>query len=189
LRIVDGGFFDCCLFALAIELNMVGRTKRAVLIAGLAIFVGCKSDPYRQVDVTGKVTTCEGKPAAGGTIVFYPVDDPAASGRPAGNPGREARGKVEDDGTFSLETIGIQPTPGAVVGRHKVAFEMPPTRRRTLTGEDKAGMTPDEIQKLEAEFAADKVYAAIPCSNELAPEEVTVTADGPNVFEFKLQPR
>jgi hypothetical protein len=151
--------------------------------------VGCRRDPYSQVEVTGKIMTCEGKPAAGGTVVFYPIDDPAASGRKAGNPGREARGTVNEDGTFSLTTIGIQPTPGAVTGRHTVAFEMPPTRRPTLSAEDKANMTPDEIQKNEAEFASRKVFAPIPCSNEPEPAEVTVTANGPNAFEFKLKPR
>jgi hypothetical protein len=151
--------------------------------------IGCRRDPYGQVEVTGTIVTCEGKPAAGGTVVFYPIDDPAASGRKAGNPGREARGTVNEDGTFSLTTIGIQPTPGAVTGRHKVGFEMPPTRRPTLSAEDKANMTPDEIQKNEADFASRKVYASIPCSNEPEPAEVTVTAQGPNTFEFKLKPR
>jgi hypothetical protein len=168
---------------------MVRRIPITALLICLAAFLGCRSDRYGQVEVTGKVLTCEGKPAAGGSVVFYPIDDPAASGRPAGNPGREARGTVNDDGTFSLTTIGIPPTPGAVTGRHNVAFEMPPTRRPTLTAEDKANMTPEEIQKNEAEYASRKVYGPIPCSDQLDPAEVTVTAKGPNVFEFKLQPR
>ncbi len=29
-----------------------------------AALVGCKADPYKLVPVTGKVTSCEGKPAA-----------------------------------------------------------------------------------------------------------------------------
>lgn len=159
------------------------------LLVVLLLLGGCRRDPYSPVQVTGKVTTCEGKPAAGGTIVFFPIDDPAASGRKAGNPGREARGTINDEGTFSLTTIGIQPTPGAVTGRHHVAFEQPPTRRPTLTAEDKANMTPEEIQKNEAEFAARKVYSPIPCSDQLDPAEVTVTAEGANHFEFKLKPK
>src|SRR5262245_14107867 len=98
----------------------------------LAAICGCGADPYRLVEVRGKVTTCEGKPAAGGVVVFYPIDDPEGTGRKAGNPGREARGTVGDDGTFTLTTIGMQPAPGAVTGRHRVAFEMPPTRRPSL---------------------------------------------------------
>lgn len=161
----------------------------SLVLVGLAALLGCRRDPYLPVQVSGKITTCEGKPAAGGTMVFYPVDDPSASGRKAGNPGREARGTVNDDGTFSLTTIGIQPQPGAVTGRHKIAFEMPPTRRPTLSDADKANMTPDEIKQNEADFASRKVYSPIPCSDLPEPAEVTVTAAGPNYFEFKLKPK
>jgi hypothetical protein len=158
------------------------------MAVGLALLASCKADPYRLVEVRGKVTSCDGKPAAGGTVVFYPVDDPQATGRKAGNPGREARGAVGDDGTFTLTTIGIRPAPGAVIGPHRVAFEMPPTRRPSLSAEDKATMTPEEIKANEADFASRKVYAPLPCSDQIEPSEVTVKADGNN-FEFKLPPR
>src|SRR5262245_31366693 len=82
----------------------------------LALLTGCGGDPYRLVEVRGKVISCDGKPAAGGTVVFYPVDEPDATGRKAGNPGREARGTVEADGSFFLTTIGITPARGAVTG-------------------------------------------------------------------------
>jgi hypothetical protein len=154
----------------------------------LTWLAGCKADPYRLVEVRGKVTSCEGKPAAGGTVIFYPVDDPQATGRKAGNPGREAHGTVSEDGTFTLTTIGIRPAPGAVTGLHRVEFKMPPTRRPVLSGEDKATMTPEEIKANEADFASRKVYAPIPCSDQIEPNEVTVKADG-NDFEFKLPPR
>lgn len=160
-----------------------------LLLALATLCGGCRHNLYSPVEVTGKVTTCQGKPAAGGNVVFYPIDDPSASGRPGGNPGREARGTVNADGTFTLTTIGIQPEPGAVVGRHKVAFEMPSTRRASLTAEEKSQMSADETKRLEAEFAARPVYAPIPCSDQIEPAEVTVTAKGPNVFEFKLPPR
>src|SRR5688572_13849286 len=87
--------------------------------------IGCGEGQYRLAHVEGKVTTCDGKPAAGGRVFFYPVDDPGTTGRPAGQPGREARGTVAADGTFTLMTIGIPEKPGAVIGKHKVAFEMP----------------------------------------------------------------
>jgi len=154
----------------------------------LALLVGCKADPYRLVEVRGKVTSCDGKPAAGGTVVFYPVDDPQTTGRKSGNPGREARGTLSDDGTFTLTTIGIRPAQGAVMGPHKVAFEMPPTRRPVLTAEDKAAMTPEEIKANEADFASRKVYTPLPCSDQIEPNKVTVKADG-NDFDFKLPTR
>src|SRR3954469_1710195 len=149
---------------------------------------GCRPDHYPLVEVRGRVTTCEGKPAAGGTVVFYPVDDPEATGRRKGNPGREARGTIADDGTFYLTTIGIQPVRGAVTGKHQVTFEMPPTRRPTLPADERANMSPDEIKKIEADFASRSVYAAIPCSDKIDPGEVTVKPSDSH-FEFKLLPR
>ena len=153
-----------------------------------AAICGCRGDLYQLVEVRGKVTTCEGKPAAGGIVVFYPVDDPEASGRPAGNPGREARGSVTDDGTFTLTTIGMKPAPGVVKGRHRVAFEMPPTRRPTLPADDRATMTPEEAKKVEADFASRPVYPPLPCSDQIQPAEVTVKAAS-DEFEFKLPPK
>ncbi|HEY2412483.1 MAG TPA: hypothetical protein VGI40_09590 [Pirellulaceae bacterium] len=159
-----------------------------IAAALLATFAGCKADPYALVPVTGKVTSCEGKPAAGGVIVFAPVDDPDKTGRKAGNPGREARGEVGADGTFSLTTIGIPPKPGAVTGPHRITFEMPTGRRPALSGEDKANMTPEEIKKNEADFASRVVFPPLPCSDKIQPEEIIVKADGNN-FEFKLPPK
>jgi hypothetical protein len=149
---------------------------------------GCRADPYALVTVTGKVTSCEGKPAAGGTIVFAPIDDPEHTGRKAGNPGREARGEVAADGTFSLTTIGIPPKPGAVTGRHKITFEMPTGVRPVLPPGDKANMTPEEIQKIETEFANRVVHPKLPCSDQIEPNEVEVKP-GANAFEFKLPPK
>jgi hypothetical protein len=160
----------------------------AICLAVLVLSGGCGRDMYRPVEIRGKVTACDGKPAAGGTVVFYPIDDSGASGRPAGQPGREARGTVQDDGGFTLTTIGIPPRPGVVTGRHKVAFEMPPTRRPTLSEADKANMTPDEIKKNEADFASRPVYPPLNCSDQIEPAEVTVKASG-DTFEFKLPPK
>jgi len=151
------------------------------------LLVGC-NDPYRLVEVKGKVTSCDGKPAAGGTVVFYPVDDPDSSGRKAGNPGREARGTVEADGTFYLTSIGIQPKRGAVSGRHKVAFEMPPTRRPALLPEERASLPPDEVKKIEADFASRPVYQPLNCSDQIQPAEATVAQSG-GEFEFMLPPK
>jgi hypothetical protein len=163
---------------------------RPLLIAAfLSIFLlGCKTDPYSLVPVTGKVTSCEGKPAAGGVVVFAPIDDPDHTGRKAGNPGREARGEVAADGTFTLTTIGIPPKSGAVTGRHRITFEMPTGIRPVLASGDKANMTPDEIKKIEADFANRVVFPVLPCGDKIQPEEVTVKA-GDNNFEFKLPPR
>jgi hypothetical protein len=159
-----------------------------VIVSLSAFLIGCKSDPYKLVPVTGTVISCEGKPAAGGVVVFAPIDNPDITGRKSGNPGREARGEVAADGTFTLTTIGIPPKSGAVTGPHRVTFEMPTGRRPALSAEDKANMAPDEIKKIEAEFASRVVHPALPCSEKIQPEEVIVKADG-NHFEFKLPPK
>src|SRR4029079_4816660 len=157
------------------------RTLTAAVLLSIML-AGCKADPYKLVRVTGKVTSCEGKPAAGGVIVFAPIDAPDKTGRKAGNPGREARGEVGADGTFTLTTIGIPPKPGAVAGPHRITFEMPTGRRPALSAEDKSNMTPDEIKKIEAEFASRVVHPQLPCSDKIQPGEVTVKADS-NHFE------
>jgi hypothetical protein len=161
--------------------------RRHFLVIALlsAVLAGCKADPYKLVPVTGTVTSCEGKPAAGGVVVFAPIDNPDVTGRKSGNPGREARGEIGADGAFTLTTIGIPPKPGTVTGPHRVTFEMPTGVRPTLAPGDKANMTPDEIKKIEADFASRAVHPALPCSDQIQPEEVTVKAQG-NHFEFKL---
>jgi hypothetical protein len=164
------------------------RCRGFVCLAGVLLWSGCGGDPYQLATVRGKVITCEGKPAAGGVVVFYPIDAPEKTGRPAGNPGREARGTVAEDGTFSLISIGIEPQEGAVIGPHKVVFEMPPTQRPRLSAEDREGMSLEEQKKWDEEFARRPVYAPIPCSTAITPSEVTVVA-GKNMLEFKLPPK
>jgi hypothetical protein len=159
-----------------------------VAAAALVSLGGCSGNLYKLVEVRGKVTTCDGKPAAGGTVIFIPVDEPDVTGRPKGQPGREAHGTVGADGTFTLTTMGVHPEPGVVTGKHRVAFEMPPSKRPTLLAEERANMTPDDIKKIEADFASRPIYPPIHCSDQIEPGEVTVKGEG-DEFEFKLPPR
>jgi hypothetical protein len=169
--------------------DLLTRFQSAAAIAlCAALLCGCRHNPYRPVEVKGRVTSCDGKPAAGGIVVFSPIDDPEATGRPMGNPGREARGTVADDGTFSLTTIGTPPARGAVTGKHRVSFEMPPTKWPALLPEERAVMSPDEIKRLEADFASRPVYPPLRCSDQIQPAEVMVKDSG-NDFEFKLPPK
>jgi hypothetical protein len=73
---------------------------------------GCGSDtgPFmgQTVPVKGKVTF-KGKPLTQGEIVFEPAD----------GFGREAHGKIQEDGTFELTTF--KTGDGAVPGTHRVA--------------------------------------------------------------------
>lgn len=168
--------------------NDMRRVTLAFAAICLAASVAGCGNAYELATVRGRVLTCEGKPAAGGVVIFRPIDDPDVTGRPKGNPGREARGTVADDGTFTLTTIGIDPSPGAVTGRHNVTFQMPPSRRPVLLPDEKAGMSADEAAQVEADFASRPVYAPLPCSDQIQPAEVTV-ASGENDFEFKLPPK
>jgi hypothetical protein len=146
---------------------------------------GCGSDEYRMIDVRGKVLTCEGQPATGGTIIFFPIDDPSVSGRPKGDPGREARGVIGEDGSFTLTSIGMEEMAGVVAGKHRVKFEMPPTTKPKLTEADKSILSKEEIAKWESEYANRPVYKPLPCSANLEPAEAVVT-DAEKVLEFKL---
>ena len=94
----------------------VQRVSRipAPLLASLSL-IGCGSGTVESqkllqpVPVKGSVLF-KGKPLAGGSIRFEPVDG-----------GREAAGAIGPDGSFSLSTF--QNHDGAVVGLHRVGIE------------------------------------------------------------------
>lgn len=160
-------------------------TFRCAVLVLIVSSSGCSETKYPLLDITGRVQTCEGKPAIGGTIVFSPIDDPEATGRPKGQPGREARGVIGEDGSFRLITQGKTAEKGVVSGRHTVTFEMPPMKRPVLTPGDKEALGPEGTKVREAEIAAMPVYEKVPCSGKLEPAEVTVKG-AEDVFEFKL---
>lgn len=153
----------------------------AITCGGLA---GC-ANPYQIAPVRGRVT-CQGKPAAGATIEFRPVDAPGETGRPQGNPGRPSMAVLGPDGTFALALVGGQPGLGAVTGRHRVLFKLPPRTPRKLSGDDRAVMSPAEIKEWEEKLARE-VYPPLTCGANISPGEVTVKP-GDNEFEFTLQP-
>lgn len=161
---------------------------RLILVCSLAAAVrltGCGSGE-RVATVTGSVT-CDGKPAHGGIVLFAPVDDPAATGRPQGQPGRTSTALVGPDGRFSLtmEALGQEPEQrGALVGPHHVMFRPPRTTPWELNNLDLA-LPAEELAKLKAELAAKPVYQPLSCGLDITPNSVSVK-DGANDFEFKL---
>jgi hypothetical protein len=155
----------------------------ALAIAALA---GC-SNPYQQAPVRGRVT-CNGKPAVGGTIIFQPLDAPARTGRPAGEPGIASSGVIGEDGSFVLASIDASLGGGAVIGPHQLIFQAPPTQRPTISADERAVMSPEEIQAAEEVNARLPVYPPLDCSTTLAPAEVEVKP-GNNEFAFTLQPK
>ncbi len=88
-------------------------------LAVLVLTVGCgdssSSLPSEQVyPVKGKVVLPGGKPLTEGTVYFYPEKI-----------GHAASGKVNPDGTFTLETAGVGP--GAPAGEFTVVVQAPVT--------------------------------------------------------------
>lgn len=160
--------------------------------AGGVALCGCGRSE-RWVKVSGRVLTCEGKPAVGGTIEFRPVDAPDKTGRPQGQPGTASVGTIGPDGTFTLASLPRQGTvyDGALTGPHTVVFEMPPAERPVLSPSDKAALTEAGAGLLKAEeekIAKMSIYPRPPCSAKLSPGEVEVPAAG-GTFEFTLQPK
>lgn len=169
------------------RLGRVGTRLSLVIVGGLAL--GCGDDPYQTASVTGTVL-CDGKPAYGGTIRFRPIDAPQETGRPPGQPGRDAFATVEEDGTFELfmdTPASVNRAEGALIGRHQVFFDLPRTEPWKPSPEERMEFTPEELEELKAEYEKLPVYDPIPCGRQISPSEVTVEP-GTNQFEFSLSP-
>jgi hypothetical protein len=166
--------------------NVGGLVAIVACSAMVVVTCGCGGDPYQYAPVRGRVT-CNDKPAAGGVIIFQPIDSPDKTGRPAGHSGSASSATIGEDGSFTLKSIDGA-SEGALIGPHQVIFQAPPTKRPTLTAEDRASMTPEELKRAEAEIASRKVYPPLACSTNVAPGEVEVQP-GENDFTFTLQPK
>ncbi len=119
--------------------------------------------------------------------MFTPIDAPEKTGRSPGNPGNVSLGKVDKDGSFSLEyqPRGGEPAAhGALTGPHQVTFIPPMTEPRKWNSQDD-WVPEEEKAKLKSEMAAEQVYPALECGIEMAPATVEVMA-GKNEFTFTL---
>jgi hypothetical protein len=105
----------------------------AVALVGLFAFAGCGERGKTFVPVSG-VVTLDGKPLAGGNVVFQPV-------APAGSTiaGKGSAAVCDESGRFHLETIDGKK--GAVVGDHQVRIYGPRKRpqRSNVDGEQPQG--------------------------------------------------
>jgi len=81
---------------------------------GLAIatFTGCSGPAY--VPVSGRVTL-DGKPVADAVIFFQPIGGTDGDGAGVGS-----SAKTDADGRFTLQASTPNPTPGALIGKHRV---------------------------------------------------------------------
>jgi hypothetical protein len=170
---------------------MSKSVRRGMIVPGLAVLggllTGCGSNPYQLAPVRGRVT-CQGKPTVGGIVTFMPIDAPEKTGRPAGFTGVASKGTVQADGTFTLTYMDGKSAPGALIGPHRILFQAPPTRQPTLSADDRASMSPEEIRQAEEMNRRMPIYPPLPCSINPAPAEVEVKP-GENAFEFTLQPK
>jgi hypothetical protein len=95
----------------------------SLAVGGLAVglYGGCSaSAPPGPTTVRGRVTF-QGRPVAGGLVVFAP--DPTRGGR-----GKPARGETGPDGTFQLQFAG---GPAVPPGWYRVALAAPPGPERS----------------------------------------------------------
>jgi hypothetical protein len=165
----------------------MSRFAIRMTLALCPMLLGCGSNPYQMAPVQGRLT-CQGKPAAGATIIFQPIDAPEKTGRRAGHAGSASSGTVGEDGTFTLTSMDGKSGAGALTGPHQVIFRPPPTNRPTLSADDRASMSAEEIQKAEESNRKLPVYPPLPCSDRVSPGEVEVKP-GKNEFEFTLLPK
>ena len=170
---------------------MAKSFRRVMIAVGVAalggLMAGCGSDPYQLAPVRGRVT-CQGKPAAGGIVTFMPINSPEKTGRPAGFTGVASKGTVGTDGTFTLTSMDGESGAGALVGPHRVLFQPPPTRRPTLSADDRAAMSPEEVRAAEEANSRLPVYPPLPCGDTVSPGEVEIKP-GDNEFTFELRPK
>jgi hypothetical protein len=167
--------------------KLAGARSIVLLVAIVALMLSGCGNQYKFAPVKGRIT-CNGKPAAGGIIIFQPMDDPKKTGRPSGHSGMASSATIAEDGSFTLKAIDGTSGDGALIGPHQIIFQAPPTTRFTIPAEDRAVMSPEEIKATEEEIARRPIYPPLACSTNVEPAEVEVKA-GSNEFEFKLQPK
>jgi hypothetical protein len=96
--------------------RFVSLAVSSLAVVVLAVGCGAASSlpPETIYPVQGKVVLPNGKPVTEGTVQFYPV-----------KAGHAASGKINADGTFTLETPDIGP--GAPAGEFTVVVQAPVT--------------------------------------------------------------
>ncbi len=133
-----------------------------VLIAALLTLMGCGRSNEGLAIVKGKITY-RGKSVPNGTINFLPDDGNKPS----------ATGEIQPDGSYSLQTfLGNRPSPGAVIGKHKVVI---------VAMEDMASRLPEERIPLPPPIVPIKYTS--PATSDLS----AAVEDKENTINFDLQ--
>ncbi len=96
-----------------IKIDKTFRVAGCILFALVFVSLGCKTDPLKKVQVTGKVTF-DGKACPGpGRITFSPTE--VAEGLPL----RPASGEFQEDGIYTATSF--RPGDGVVPGTYRVS--------------------------------------------------------------------
>jgi hypothetical protein len=126
----------------------VAFSKRVALgVIALGLLAGCGGGPAPTVAVDGKVTLKDGKPLTGGFIFLIPTRQG----------GWEAAGPIQPDGTFRLESLGLD---GAVPGEYRVKLAMdPPASAR---GARKKKAVPVSIDRKYLDENSSRLTVTVP---------------------------
>ena len=94
---------------------MHARVLLTVAVSAALGAAGCGSgDPHKIASVSGRVTL-NGKPLEKATVMFTPMAAPGT-----GSAGPASMGITDADGHYSLKTIALSESSGAVIGKHRV---------------------------------------------------------------------
>ena len=111
----------------------IGCGEWLVILLFLCCLTGCGGDNVpKNIPIHGSVTF-QGKPLIGGEILYAPVDE---------NQGRQAHGKIQGDGTFTLGTT--ETIKGVIPGKYRVS----------IRGQDPVAQSTGSNKKAKSKTAA-----------------------------------
>ncbi len=145
-------------------MSLPWRGVRPLIVVCTMLLAGCggQENPFDTVPISGTVTYADGSPIDAAVVIvkLYPQDvTPVGEKFP-----REAETQLAPDGTFAnIITAGFGDR--VIVGRHKVVVE---------AYNENSTPRPEAI-------------AAVYGNPQQTPLEVTVTADGENVFPLTVE--
>jgi hypothetical protein len=150
---------------------------RVMLATSLSLLlVGCSQKTY--VPVKGKVTY-NGAPLANVQVLFQPI---ATDGVDAGGVGSFAM--TNEQGEFTLEASTQVPTPGALVGKHRVRIAVPPKMLGATEDTDSDAASPGGNAKGQPKAQKQPIPAKYNSDSTLS---FDVPSGGTNQADFALE--
>lgn len=138
-----------------------------VLLAGIAMLVGCGGDPNRPKTYPATVTIMmDGKPVADATVTLQPADN---------SHNNTPFGKTDENGVCNLKTF--EEGDGAVPGEYLVAVR----KVDVITEPDPSEEDPEGVKVIEERRVIPKKYEVF--TNGF---KMTITEEGPNEQTFDV---